>query len=313
MVNLFRPTPPLIGIGHSFGGAAIVNAALSSPRLFTAVVLLDPVISRFSTTPGDVKNSPGAMSLQRRHVWPSRDVAAQSFKKSPFYQTWDDRVLKLWLEYGLVPATTTDTPAGDAQKATSTDEAVTLATTKHQEVFTYLRPSWMAFSSDGKTFQGRQLIPDLQPMFDGQDQKYSLTWPFYRAEPTYTLEKLPHLRPSAYYIFGGKSMLSPLELQQEKLSTTGVGVGGSGGLKEGRVAGVTESEAGHLIPLEMPYYCAEHTAPWLKTELDRWWVEEREYEQWTQKPQQDKSSVSEEYARYLGRPIKDRARNTAKL
>lgn len=313
MINILRPTPPLVGIGHSFGGAAIVNAALFSPRLFTAVVLLDPVISRYSSTPGDIKNSPAAMSIHRRDVWPSRQVAAQSFKKSPFYQSWDERVLKLWLEYGLVPANTTAL-SDNQQKPQSPDgEAVTLATTKHQEVFTYLRPSWTAYDSSGKNFINRHLVPDLKPSLEGPNQEFNLTWPFYRAEPTSTLARLPELRPSIFYIFGGTSNLSPAELRDEKLSTTGVGVGGSGGRSEGRVAGVIEETSGHLVPLESPRFCAEHVAGWLRPELQRWWKEEKEYEKWTQKPQQEKSSVSEDYIRHIGRPSRNGKKEKFKL
>jgi pimeloyl-ACP methyl ester carboxylesterase len=310
MVNIVRPEPPLVGIGHSFGGAAIVNAALFSPRLFTTVILLDPVISPYSSTPGDIKDGPAAMSIRRRDIWPSRQVAAQSFKKSPFYQSWDERVLKLWLEYGLAPANTNPAASDNQQQQQQQqqnqggpgDEAVTLATTKHQEVFTYLRPSWAAYDAGGKNLINRHLTPDLKPLYEGPNQEFNRTWPFYRPEPTSTLAKLPELRPSTFYIFGGTSNLSTAELRDEKLNTTGVGVGGSGGRTEGRVAGVVEENAGHLVPLESPRFCAEQVAGWLRPELERWWKEENEYEKWAQTPQREKSTVSDEYIQNLGAP-----------
>lgn len=315
MIDFFRPAAPIVGVGHSFGGAAIVNAALFNPRLFTAVILLDPVISRYASTPGEVKDSPAAMSVHRRDVWPSRDAAAQSFSKSPFYRAWDPRVLELWLQYGLVPAGThpSFTQQQQQQQQPGDSAAVTLSTTKHQEVFTYLRPSWMSFDPEGKTFQDRTHTPDLQPVFEGSDQKpFNLTWPFYRPEPTSTLTKLPNLRPSAFYVFGGSSNLSPAEFIEEKLTKTGAGVGGSGGKAAGRVSGVTNAKAGHLIPMEMPQFCAENAAPWLKAELDRWWTEEREYEKWTQKSQAEKTSISDEYIKHIGRPDRKAAKTVSK-
>lgn len=312
LLDVFRPPPPLIGVGHSFGGAAVVNAALFNPRLFTAVVLLDPVISRYASTPGEIKDSPAAASIYRRDVWPSLDAAAASFRKSPFYRAWDPRVLDLWLRHGVVPAATHRAEVGEQPAG-----AVALATTKHQEVFTYLRPSWMSFDAAGKVFQDPGATPDLAPSFEGPGGRFNLTWPFYRAEPTSTLTKLPNLRPGAFYVFGGTSNLSPEEFREEKLSKTGTGVGGSGGRPAGRVDGVTGEKAGHLIPLEIPGFCAEKAAPWIKGELDRWWAEEREYEAWTRKSQTEKTSISDEFARYAGRPdgkaVKKVSKDKAKL
>lgn len=296
MVDVFRPPPPLIGVGHSFGGAAVVNASLFNPRLFTAVVLIDPVISRYASTPGEIKDSPAALSIYRRDVWPSREAAAESFRKSPFYRAWDPQVLERWLQYGIVPVST------HKSSTEHPPEAVTLSTTKDQEVFTYLRPSWMSFDPQGKNFQDRTHTPDLNPSFEGPGGKFNLTWPFYRPEPTSTLKKLPNLRPGAFYIFGGTSNLSPEEFIEEKLRTTGAGVGGSGGKAAGRVDGVTGAKSGHLIPLEIPRFCAEKAAPFMKTELDRWWAEEKAYEEWTRKSQAEKSSVSDDFVRHAGRP-----------
>ena len=304
MINLLRPPRPLIGIGHSFGGAALVNAALFSPRLFTSLVLLDPVISKFSSTPGSISTSPATLSVYRRDVWPSRADAIKSFDRSPFYRSWDDRVLKRWTEYGIRP-TDEDQPDGE----------VTLATTKHQEVFTFLRPSWEAFDAEGKEVINRAAAPDVDPVIittpDGEP--FNLTWPFYRPEPVSTLAKLPNLRPPTLYVFGLKSNLSPKELIEEKLRVTGTGVGGSGGVKEGRVKGVSGAENGHLIPMESPHFCAREAAHWIKAELDTWWVEEREYEEWTRKPQAEKSTISEDYKKYAGPPARNGGKEKAKI
>lgn len=285
---------PLIGVGHSFGGNALVNVSLLNPRMLSTLVLLDPVISGFSSTPEGNASGPANMSIYRRDVWPSRDVATASFRKSPFYQTWDQRVLDRWVKFGLV-----DTPRGD----------VVLATPKAQEVFTYLRPSWPAYDAQGKQIVNPGYAPDLDTRLDA---KFN-TFPFYRPEAPNTLARLPNVRPGVLYVFGDKSNLSPVDLQKEKLDTTGVGLGGSGGAKAGRVKGVRSAEHGHLIPMEAPKLCAEAAAEWIKGEMERWWAAEREYEEWTKTPKADKLTISEEYKTRMGKPERPGKKDKGKL
>ena len=101
MVNHFREhmKRPLIGIGHSMGGNNLVNLSIMHPRLFTSLILIDPVIARTPSAQGNF--APARLSAKRRDRWPSREAAAASFKRSKFYQTWDPRVLDLWIKYGL--------------------------------------------------------------------------------------------------------------------------------------------------------------------------------------------------------------------
>src|ERR1700712_3676084 len=89
---------PLFGIGHSMGGTHLANLSLIHPSLFEGLILVDPVITRFLQNDGPI----GAkLSTVRRDRWPSRQIAAESFKKSRFYQAWDPRVLELWNQHGL--------------------------------------------------------------------------------------------------------------------------------------------------------------------------------------------------------------------
>lgn len=183
VVNTLRPPRPLVGVGHSFGGNAIVNVALINPRLFSAVVLLDPVISKWSSNAkGTIGASPAAASASRRDLWPSRDVAKKAFLRSPFYKAWDERVFESWVRHGLRDVPTQLYPEG---------QGVTLATTKHQEVFTYFRPSWDAYDDKGQTIVKPDLVPDLDPSLN---ERY-YTFPVYRSEGASTLARLPHLRP----------------------------------------------------------------------------------------------------------------------
>ncbi|KAK4093159.1 hypothetical protein Purlil1_2316 [Purpureocillium lilacinum] len=300
LINHFRPPRPLLAVGHSFGANALTNAALLHPRLFSAgLVLLDPVIGHFDSTPVTLRLGPAALSVNRRDVWPSRADAAASFRRSKFYQAWDPRVLDRWIEFGLrdVPASAAS-PAGkgDDDGAAAKPPPVTLSTTKHQEVFTFLRPSWPAFNADGSKVIHQERCPDLD---DNLNPSVS-NWPLYRAEGGNTMVRLPNVRPAVLYVIGGQSVTITPDVVRERTAITGTGTGGSGGAAQGRVRQVTHPDHGHLIPMEAPAYCARHAAEWAKGELDRWWAEEKEYDEWTKKPLAERTTVSDEYRRYLG-------------
>ncbi|KAM5360495.1 hypothetical protein ACJZ2D_013724 [Fusarium nematophilum] len=299
MINTFRPPPPIMAMGHSFGANALTNVALLHPRLLTSLVLLDPVISHFASTPETTSRGPAGISMYRREVWPSRAEAAAAFGRSPFYKTWDPRVLERWVDYGV-----TSVPGKDE---------VTLTTTKHQEVFTFLRPSWDAYDAEGKRLLRPELVPDLNPNLNSRWP----TYPVYRPEGPNTVTRLPHVRPSVLYVFGGKSNISPPELQAEKMTLTGSGVGGSGGEAKGRVKKVVGEENGHLVPMEDPLFCARAAADWIQAEVERWWVEERKYEEWTRKSTEEKTTLSEEFIKHVGKPGgrggKDKAKVKAKI
>ncbi|POR35181.1 Uncharacterized protein TPAR_04604 [Tolypocladium paradoxum] len=297
VVNTFRMPRPLFAVGHSFGANALVNAALLHPRFFNGLVLLDPVIDHFNSTPAYLAKGPAGLSIYRRDVWPSRAAAAESFRRSEFYQRWDPRVLDRWIEHGLRSA------SGDE------DGEVTLATTRHQEVFTYLRPSWPAYDAAGKTI----IHPDRTPDLDDTLSERAINYPFYRAEGANTLVRLPNVRPGVLYVIGGMSRTATPELCAERTATTGTGTGGSGGVKRGRVKQVTHPDHGHLIAMEAPQYCASQAADWARTELDRWWAEEREYEEWTRRPLVEKETVGDDYKRYVGVPDRSAGRARAKI
>lgn len=298
MINTFRMPRPLVAVGHSFGANALSYAALLHPRLFHSMVLLDPVIAPYHTGPMasgesmDFRASPAAASIRRREVWPSRDAAAALFKKSPFYQAWDQRAFDQWVKYGL--HNTTDDPNGE----------VTLATTKHQEVLTFLRPSWPAFDSDGKTVVDPKWMPDVGTSLKVEFAMY----PFYRPEAVNTFLRMPNLRPGVIFILGGQSNVIGDDDAIKRTEITGTGLGGSGGVAAGRVKEIVHEKYGHFIPLEIPGFCAQHAAEFIKKELDIWVAEEKEYGEWTKKALVDKVTVSQEYKKHLGVTDKPRSK-----
>ncbi|KAL9031710.1 MAG: hypothetical protein Q9196_000258, partial [Gyalolechia fulgens] len=161
-------------------------------------------------------------------------------------------------------------------------------------VFTFLRPNFDGLDSDGRMIVNRSTHPDL-------DLEAAETYPFYRPEPASTSKKLPYLRPSVFYVHGGKSYISAPELREQRMSTTGVGVGGSGGAVAGRVKQIILEGGGHLMPMEMVGELADATAEWLVEEMRHWRQQEGTFQaQWSRKSKLEKQTVSEEWKRRIG-------------
>jgi hypothetical protein len=290
------------------GGNNLVNLSLMHPRLFTSLILIDPVIQRLPSAEGNFE--PAKASTSRREIWPSRKAAAEKLKSSKFYQSWDPRVLDRWIQYGLrelptyhfphataasstPPTITADPSTATVPPAKDTEKEVTLRTTKHQEVLTFLRPN---FPTPDYPNPSTEPNPITHPDVDPSAQPSS---PFYSPVPIATFHKLPHLRPSVFYIFGdpaaGAFLSAPI-LKADKLTHTGTGVGGSGGVKKGRVSSVTFDGIGHLIPMEVVERTADECVGWLKPELDRWRrIEDEERAEWAAVPREKKSVLSEQY------------------
>ena len=86
-----------------------------------------------------------------------------------------------------------------------------------------------------------------------------------------------------------------------RLETTGTGVGGSGGVKEGRVKEVLFEDLGHLIPMEAVERCADAASAWLVPEMERWQREEDEFNRmWSETGIREKTMVDEEWIRRVG-------------
>lgn len=294
MINHFRAEMPLplIGIGHSFGGTQLINLAYMHPRLFHTLILMDPVIVPYSGTTPPPGPTVAQASASRRDLWPSQAEATAAFSKSKFYQKWDKRVLERWLRFGLRVTPTKLYPKDD-QRLSSLDgsRAVTLVTTKHQEVFSFLRRN----RAPKAGVVNREMNPDL-------DTEFPSHWPFYRPEQVAIFKKLPTLRPSVFYIHGELSDLSTPTFIQERMERTGTGVGGSGGVNDGRVDQVTFEGIGHLVAMEAVERCADAAAPWIGKELGRWRKQAESFEVWKKLSDKEKVVMSDEWLRLLGGP-----------
>ncbi|KAI1402673.1 putative toxin biosynthesis protein [Hypoxylon fuscum] len=298
MTNVFRSEMPrpIVGIGHSFGGAVLTKLSLLHPRLLTTLILFDPTVTVFNVQPAGPGKSAARASAFRRETWPTKEAAVASFAKSPFYRTWDPRVLAAWNEHAVRATPTALFPASNPS-----DDKATLRTTKHQEVFTFFRPLWPYVDiSSGTPTVNKDKAPDFDSEMN-EPLTPSAIFPFYRSEGGEVLKHLPEVRPSVLWVFGGDSDLGTPEGRKLKTETCGSGPGGSGGLKAGRVAEIVMEGKGHLFPMEIPGECARHAAAWIGKEMRRWREQEREYEEWTKLSAREKTTLSPKSLEEIGR------------
>ena len=292
---------PLVGIGHSLGGNVLASLALMHPRLLDGgLILVDPVImgKPRSQVAGISTDSNPVLSLvrltaSRRDRWPSRNDASQAFQRSKFYRTWDQRVLQLWLKYGL---------------SSDTDGSVSLTTSKCQEAFTCLLSKFGRLppaESHGHVHGSHEIHydPDIMDEF-----------PFYRPEPSMVFEQLPHIRPTTLWIFADQSTLSQPDSCRERVERTGTGVGGNGGVKHGKVKQKTMKDAGHLVPFERPQEVAETIGDFLTEALTIWWKDHNEWTSWWQaKDRESRTKLSNRAKNELGVTSRPEEGNRGKL
>jgi hypothetical protein len=318
-----------------------VLTSLMHPRLFTSLVLIEPVFdTSIHTCQGP---SLTRMSTSRRDIWPSQEEAIKAAKHS--YKHWDERVLQRWFKYGyrllptvIYPQSSPPCPEGESQTTFDLQNwieqrwpndgfrglrpqkpsarPVTLATTKHQEVFSYLRPNFKGISPNEGTifatsapasetavhsFMPAQIMEDLDRMQTTDVVgPPGTTTPFYRAEPIIANLALPHIRPSVLYIFGGRSPLSTSELRNSKTERTGVGIGGSGGMRFSKVKGIVIAKGSHLVPIEAVGGCADVTAPWLGEVAAKWKTDEAKFmADWEAKTVKERSMINTEWVEKL--------------
>ncbi|KAG8408405.1 hypothetical protein J3459_017816 [Metarhizium acridum] len=220
------------------------------PRLLDSLVLIEPVIQMQN---GGV--IPAVLSTRRRDAWPSTQEAVSKFKGTKFYQAWDPRVLDRWVKYGLRRGPTELYPEADGEQAT-------LTTTKHQELFTFLRPTYRSESADA--------IVDRDPLGAGI--------------------------PGVSVLPARAGTRLPADRRQEKMARTGTGVGGSGGAEAGRVRQAV-LDCGHLVAMEKVAESADAIGEFLGEDLARQSKERKKFgRRWKEKTRREQFTIDERWA-----------------
>lgn len=219
---------------------------------------------------------------RRREYWSNRTDAEEAVKKNPFYKLWHPRAISLFIENSLVPAShnpRVPVPAGnDPEK----EDAVVSTTPRGMEVSLIFKTNYRGVGHDEKdttkwSTEDREAAPDLEP-------EAVHVYPFYRPEVMAMLKRLPSLRPSVCYLLGTQSPSSSALIRKERLETTGVGVGGSGGAAVGRVV-ERLIEGGHFISFETHAgrETAKEAAIWLQMEINRFIGDIEKHSDWKKK------------------------------
>jgi pimeloyl-ACP methyl ester carboxylesterase len=93
---------PLVGIGHSMGGAGLVMAALRQPELFAALILYEPIIFPPTVRAGASGSNPLAeVTRRRRRVFASFDEALANFSSKPPMNALSSDSLDAYVRHGF--------------------------------------------------------------------------------------------------------------------------------------------------------------------------------------------------------------------
>jgi lipase len=94
---------PVVGVGHSMGGAALVLAELLRPGSFDALVLVEPIILPPPYC-RDERHPLVSRALRRRAGFESREDARATYVSKPPFDAWDPTALDGYLDGGFHPA-----------------------------------------------------------------------------------------------------------------------------------------------------------------------------------------------------------------
>lgn len=224
---------------------------------------------------GQDGNPPGLpnYTLHRKDIWPNRAAAAAAQTQAS--KGWDKRVLDRMIKYGYRDLPTALYPElpPDADPA---DPPVTLTTSKYYNLLAQLRANFSQKMANGKFFVDKETHADQDPEL--------ATLPFCRPEPRKTWLLLPSLRPSTMFVLADKTYLN-LDEMREGIKRTGKGVGGSGGIDEGKVREVILPGQPHMFPFIAVETTANLCFEWLSQSMDQ---HKRQEERW----EAERSSMS---------------------
>lgn len=93
-----------LGVGHSFGGHALIRAAASAPGDFAALVLLDPSVFERSAYCGSRMHEVMiTVTRKRRNAWASPAEMVERFATRSPFSRWQPAVLRDYGAWGLEP------------------------------------------------------------------------------------------------------------------------------------------------------------------------------------------------------------------
>jgi pimeloyl-ACP methyl ester carboxylesterase len=118
---------PVIGVGHSLGGASILLAELERPGLFAAAYLYEPIVFPSDRVEGPDENPMSGPARKRRPVFPSKQAAIDRYGSRPPLNVLRVDALAAYVEHGFVETETGEVrlacePEAEARTFEATDK-----------------------------------------------------------------------------------------------------------------------------------------------------------------------------------------------
>lgn len=159
----------LVGVGHSMGAHALVQAAAREPQRFRALLLVDPVIASPAAyhLPHPAMGSGLHPAAKRRSHFASAEEMIERFASRRPYDLFDAIALKDYCTHGLRPAA--EGQGMELACTPLTEASVYMTGRSNASVYASVRalqiPVWVV--------RARQRTPQADPF----DYSYSPTWP----------------------------------------------------------------------------------------------------------------------------------------
>lgn len=269
--------PPLVGMGQSWGVVHVLAPAAWYPRLFQALVCIEPVVENGSWH-GPKKSTEFKYRLhQLRDSWESKSEARKYLAKSPYYGTFDPRVFERMIETEL-------------WQPDPTSERVELVTPKLQQLVLYMKAD--------PPYKGIAPTED----YATRTQKSILPGGFYRPECDKVKALMPSIHCKTLYLWSrDEDWISDAGYRKRMLDDTGTGLGGGGGKDNGQVTQGFVEKGSHALPFENPLGTALPVASYLENIWSQWLDEEV---QRLQEPTPDSVKLPEELVERLDKHLR---------
>lgn len=93
---------PVLGVGHSMGGGALLMAALASPSSFRGLVVYEPIVLPADFVPsGGQTNSLAAGARKRRRSFPSFEDAIANYSAKPPLNVFTPESMDAYVRFGF--------------------------------------------------------------------------------------------------------------------------------------------------------------------------------------------------------------------
>ena len=99
-----RHDGPVLGVGHSMGGAALLMAAIAEPQLFRGLIVYEPIVMPPDLVPGaSASNFLALGARKRRSSFASFEEAIANYSAKPPLDVFDPECMQAYVRGGFAP------------------------------------------------------------------------------------------------------------------------------------------------------------------------------------------------------------------